>query len=176
MVTAQVLANSEMRRDFSAASSAYRDYERIMMAGKDSRNVSGVGTHGGGRGSGSDLVEDRWYTDEEYNKLSEDQRTALNKIRSGQTGNDKGDKGAGKPSKVNADKKVSKLQKKVSNQRRELKALKKKNRELQGDDKDNDEESSAGSSRDDAGNNAGRSNRDNSALSRGRRGGRRGRC
>ena len=56
MVTAQILASSEMRRDFAAASSAYRDYERIMSAGNDSRNVSGVGTHGEGRGSGSDLL------------------------------------------------------------------------------------------------------------------------
>ena len=172
VVTAQILASSEYRRDFAAASNAYRDYERIMMAGNDNRNVSGLGAYAGGRGSESSLVEDRWYTDEEYHKLSEDQRTALNKIRSGRTGDDKGDKGGGKggkSSKANADKKVSKLQKKVSNQRRELKALKKKNRELQGDDDDDDDESSAGSDGDDAGN-ANRSNRDNSALSRGRRG------
>ena len=83
VVTAQILADGNMRNDFSAASNAYRDYERILMAGNDNRNVSGVETHGGRRRSGSNLVEDRWYTDEEYTKLSENQRTALNKLWSG---------------------------------------------------------------------------------------------
>ena len=175
VVTAQILATPEMRRDFGAASNAYRDYDRLMSAGNDSRNVSGVGTHGGGRGTGSDLVEDRWLTDEEYNKLSKDQKTALNNLRRGRTGDEKGDKGGGKPSKASVDKKVAKLQRKVSNQRRELKALKQQNRDLQSDDGSEDEESNAGSSGNDAGGSGGRSNRNNSALSRGRRGGRRGR-
>ena len=176
VVTAQILADGNLRNNFSTASNAYRDYERLI-GGNNDRNVSGVGTHGGGRGSGSSLVEDRWYTDDEFNQLSKEQKEALNDLRKGQTGGDKGDKGGkgGKSSKAIADKKVAKLQKKISNQKRELKALKQKNRDLQADDGDDDEESGAGSSGDDTGTNAGRSNRDNSALSRGRRGGRRGR-
>ena len=35
VVTAQILANGNMRNNFSAASNAYRDYERILMAGND---------------------------------------------------------------------------------------------------------------------------------------------
>ena len=141
-----------------------------MSTGNDSRNVSGVGTHGGGRGTGSDLVEDRWYSDEEFNNLSKKQKEALNEIRSGRAGDKKGDKGGGRPSKASVDKKVAKLQRKVSNQRRELKALKQQNRDLQSDDGSDDEESNAGSSGNDTGGSGGRSNRDNSALSRGRRG------
>ena len=165
-----------MRNNFSAASNAYRDYERLI-AGNNDQNVSGVGTHGGSRGSGSNLVEDRWHTDEEYDQLSAKQKEALNDLRRGRTGGDKGDKGGkgGKSSKASADKKVAELQKKISNQKHELKALEQKNRDLQADNGDDDEESGAGSSGDDAGTNAGRSNRDNSALSRGCRGGRRGR-
>ena len=122
-------------------------------------------------------MEDRWYTDEDYNSLSKDQKKALNDLWSGRTGDKKGDKGGdkGKPSKASVDKKVAKLQRKVSNQRREFKALKQQNRDLQSDDASEDEESNAGSSGNDAGGSGGRSNRTNSALSRGRRGGRRGR-
>ena len=65
-VTTQILASPPLRTDFDSCANLYRDFERCVGDSALSRNVSGVG-------SGDVVVEDRYYTDDEYNKLPNDQ-------------------------------------------------------------------------------------------------------
>ena len=92
-VTAQILASPPLRIDFDGSANLYRDFERCLGDSALSRNVSGVG-------SGDVVVEDRYYTDDEYNKLSNDQRKELRRIRQGKSGGgDSGGRGNGSTGK-----------------------------------------------------------------------------
>ena len=160
--TTQILASPDLRQDFDGCANLYRDYERVAGDKATTRNVSGVE-------SGEVQIEDRFYTDDEYSKLSDAQKRELRRIRDekrsgGGNGGGRGNGGNGK-STAAKDKMLARLQKKVGNQKRELKALKQARAQEQEDSGDDDETSEA----EEEASNAGGSNRNNSALSRGRR-------
>ena len=169
VVTTQILASPDLRQDFDSCANLYRDYERVAGDKALARNVSGVE-------SGGVVIEDRFYTDDEYDKLSDEQKRELRKIRNekrsgGAGGGGRGNGGKGKSASAK-DQQLARLQKKVGNQKRELKALKQACAQEQEDSGEDDETSEA----EEEASNAGGSNRTNSALSHGRRrGGRRGR-
>ena len=169
VVTTQILASPALRVNFEDCADLYREYERV--AGDrtlDARNVSGVGTEG------CDEIEDRFYTDDEYTKMSKKQKQRLRELREENRGGDGGDGGRGKSGngKSASSTQLARLQRKVGNQKRELKALKAKRADERntgsGDDEASDAEEEAST---------GGSNRSNSALQRrsgrGRGGGRR---
>jgi len=112
----QILATTALRSDFDAAAALYRDTHLSMEAegGAQRRNISDLRSRG---------VEDRYYADEEFKKLSEDQVTELYRMRD--------ERGDASKKKANSKKKSAQKQaEKVKNQRDELKTSKRKIKKL----------------------------------------------
>ena len=118
VVKTQILANTDLSNDFEKCASLYRSMGLAIKADtpapRQERNVSGLGT-GGNLG-----VEDRFYSTEEFKKLSEEQMRELFRLREKRDAAKKGD------SNKKYDGKLKKQSQRIANQRREIKSLKKK--------------------------------------------------
>jgi hypothetical protein len=118
VVKTQILANTDLSNDFEKCASLYRSMGLAIKADtpapRQERNVSGLGT-GGNLG-----VEDRFYSTEEFKKLSEEQMSELFRLREKRGAAKKGD------SNKKYDGKLKKQSQRIANQRREIKSLKKK--------------------------------------------------
>lgn len=111
--TTQILATPRLRSNFDDAAALYRDMHLSLKAkqGVNHRNVSELR-------SGTKL-EDRYYSTEEFEKLSEDQKDKLFRLREERSDASK--------KKANSKKKAAQKQAdKVKNQREELKSSKRK--------------------------------------------------
>ena len=97
-VKAAILASDKLRSDFSGCVTLYKDFmaQNEGVASPDNRNISGVGSGGnGGKGGGKSKrkrgsddddcekvpCEDRYYSSEEYKKLSPGKRKWLKETR-----------------------------------------------------------------------------------------------
>ncbi|KAI2494465.1 hypothetical protein MHU86_20074 [Fragilaria crotonensis] len=72
------MSDERLRSDFDACVTLYQDYIRQTSKSKVSANtvnISEVKTHGNKRKAGA--IEDRYYTKEEYNDLTPDQKKEL---------------------------------------------------------------------------------------------------
>lgn len=77
-VKTRIMSDERLRSDFDACVTLYQDYIRQTSKSKSSANtvnISEVKTHGTKRKVGA--IEDRYYTKEEYNELSPDQKKEL---------------------------------------------------------------------------------------------------
>ena len=108
-VKTQIMASANLRNDFDACVTLYKDYIQQMRSSQTPSevNISALGTGGAHQAE----VEDRYYTGKEYNALSKEQKDALRmkrKARGHQPGQQK------KKQKVAGNKELEKLSRQVS--------------------------------------------------------------
>ena len=117
-VKTNILGSETLRKDFEKCVILYKDFIKQSGSSRtENRRVAEISLNGGG----DETVEDRYYSKDEYKKLSNAAKGKLKKLREGRP-NDRG--GSNEPKK-----KIQKLEQKAKTYKRTIKELRSKIKE-----------------------------------------------
>ena len=117
-VKTNILGSETLRKDFEKCVILYKDFIKQSGSSRtENRRVAEISSNGGG----DETVEDRYYSKDEYKKLSNAAKGKLKKLREGRP-NDRG--GSNEPKK-----KIQKLEQKAKTYKRTIKELRSKIKE-----------------------------------------------